>query len=132
MCDAKFVARRTSHVAHRTSHIARLRLLSSKLSPDTQQNHLKSYPLNTLNQPQREAAEHRDGPLLVLAGAGSGKTRVLAARAANLVHSGAVRPWEILALTFTNKAAGELRARVVATVGVEGNAVTAGTFHSIF
>jgi DNA helicase-2/ATP-dependent DNA helicase PcrA len=85
-----------------------------------------------LNPPQREAVEHIDGPLLILAGAGSGKTRVLAARAAHLVHSGATRPYQILALTFTNKAAGELKSRVESMVGADGKMVVAGTFHGIF
>lgn len=85
-----------------------------------------------LNPPQREAVEHGDGPLLVLAGAGSGKTRVLIARAAYLIHTGRARPHQILTLTFTNKAAGELKSRAVAMIGVEGKALVAGTFHSIF
>jgi len=68
----------------------------------------------------------------VLAGAGSGKTRVLAYRAAYLVHSGRARPHQILALTFTNKAAGELKERIISIVGDEGQFVVAGTFHSIF
>ena len=85
-----------------------------------------------LNPPQLQAAEHISGPLLILAGAGSGKTRVLAARAAHLVHSGAARPYQILALTFTNKAAGELKSRVESLVGADGKMVVAGTFHGIF
>lgn len=84
-----------------------------------------------LNLQQREAVEHPGGPMLVLAGAGSGKTRVLACRAAFLVHSVGVPPYRILALTFTNKAAAELRSRVVNMVGEEGQMVVAGTFHSI-
>ncbi len=70
--------------------------------------------------------------MLVLAGAGSGKTRVLACRAGHLVHSGLARPWQILALTFTNKAAGELRSRVQTMVGDDGAQVVAGTFHGVF
>jgi len=85
-----------------------------------------------LNPPQREAVEYGDGPLLVLAGAGSGKTRVLIARAAHLIHTGRARPHQILTLTFTNKAAGELKSRAVAMIGTEGMALVAGTFHSIF
>ncbi len=88
--------------------------------------------LEQLNPPQREAVVSTEGPLLVLAGAGSGKTRVLACRAALIVYNGLARPYQILALTFTNKAAGELRTRISAMVGVDGNMVIAGTFHSIF
>jgi len=86
--------------------------------------------LDDLNPPQREAVEHMGGPLLIIAGAGSGKTRVLTYRIAHLIHAHRVSPWDILALTFTNKAAGEMKDRVGRLVGVGSRDMMVGTFHS--
>ncbi|MBV9772546.1 MAG: UvrD-helicase domain-containing protein [Gemmatimonadetes bacterium] len=87
--------------------------------------------LSHLNPEQREAAEHFERPLLVLAGAGSGKTRVLTHRIVNLVEEFGVDPSSILALTFTNKAAGEMRDRIRALLGREPTGMWMGTFHAI-
>ena len=87
--------------------------------------------LNGLNPAQLDAVQQLEGPLLVLSGAGTGKTRVLTCRLVNLLASGVARPWNILAVTFTNKAAREMKERVAAMIGPAAEQVWFGTFHSL-
>ena len=87
--------------------------------------------LKSLNKLQHKAATHTRGPLLVLAGAGSGKTRVLTSRIANLVVNEGVPPSEILAVTFTNKAAAEIKERLKKLIGARSDKLWTGTFHTI-
>ncbi len=87
--------------------------------------------LSVLNLQQLEAVLHKDGPLLVFAGAGSGKTRVITYRIANLIHTHGVSPRHILAVTFTNKAANEMKERLRHLLGDAARGLWVGTFHSI-
>ncbi|MBM4387981.1 MAG: UvrD-helicase domain-containing protein, partial [Deltaproteobacteria bacterium] len=84
-----------------------------------------------LNEAQREAVTYGDGPILILAGAGSGKTRTITHRIAHLIQARGVKPWEILAVTFTNKAANEMGERVNSLLGTTKRLPYLGTFHSV-
>ena len=87
--------------------------------------------LKGLNEAQSEAVNLTDGPVLVLAGAGTGKTRVLTTRMAHILMNRKAQPWEILAVTFTNKAAREMRERVAGLIGRPVEGWWVGTFHAI-
>ncbi|MCR3956998.1 MAG: UvrD-helicase domain-containing protein, partial [Gudongella sp.] len=87
--------------------------------------------LKGLNDRQREAVLHVEGPLLIMAGAGSGKTRVVTHKIAYLMDQKGVSPYEILAITFTNKAANEMKERVAKLIAVDVDRMWMGTFHSI-
>ena len=86
---------------------------------------------NNLNNMQKLAVETTEGPLLVLAGAGSGKTTVLVNRIAHIICDKNTPPWSVLAITFTNKAAGEMKARLETVLGNDANDIWSGTFHSV-
>lgn len=88
--------------------------------------------LSTLNPPQREGVVNTEGPSMIIAGAGSGKTRVLTLRIAHLIKAHRVEPFSIMALTFTNKAAKEMRKRIETFVGSDAKNIYMGTFHSVF
>lgn len=87
--------------------------------------------LNTLNPEQRQAVETTEGPLLVLSGAGTGKTKVLTTRLAYILATMKAEPWNCLVVTFTNRAAKEMKTRVQEMIGGVANSVWLGTFHSI-
>src|SRR5262245_52863433 len=87
--------------------------------------------LSSLNPEQRDAVLHTEGPLLILAGAGSGKTRVITVRIGHVISSGLARPDEVLAVTFTNKAAEEMRGRVEQLLGEDCRQAWISTFHSL-
>ena len=112
-----------SHLSRLTSPVSQKGPMSDKAVTDSL--------LETLNPAQREAVEHVDGPMLVLAGAGSGKTRVLTVRIARLIDEHGVAPWRIFAVTFTNKAANEMKQRVGRLLGRDPGGLWIGTFHSL-
>ena len=105
--------------------------LADKARREADSTALAAAIVDRLNPEQAAAVTTTSGPLLILAGAGSGKTRVLAHRIAWLIGVQGVPPWQILAVTFTNKAAAEMRARILALAGESGGQVAMGTFHAI-
>ena len=123
----------TFHLAQKFDNLAAVfsinLLIIPKFAP-LMREPVTSY-LNELNEIQRNAVTNIDGPVMVIAGPGSGKTRVLTYRIAHMINMG-VPPGNILALTFTNKAAREMKHRIESVVGQDANRVWAGTFHSLF
>ena len=99
--------------------------------PPPQEQPARLPDLDALNEGQRQAVEAIDGPVLVLAGAGTGKTRVLTTRLAQILATGKAKPWQVLAVTFTNKAAREMRERVAALLGCPVERWWVGTFHAV-
>jgi len=104
---------------------------AAAVSPDAAQMAPEPAWLADLNTEQRRAVETLDGPLLVLSGAGTGKTRVLTARIAHILHQRRAQPWQVLAVTFTNRAAREMRERLAAMIGPPAESVWLGTFHAL-
>ena len=99
--------------------------------PEQPEPSTPSFP-DDLNEPQRDAAAHVEGPLLIFAGAGSGKTRVIVYRIANLVAVHRVPPYRVLAVTFTNRAAGEMKRRLEGLIGADVvKDLWVGTFHAV-
>ena len=107
------------------------RMMQADLLPPAAAASAETPWLAGLNPEQRAAVEAADGPLLVLAGAGTGKTRVLTTRLAHLLLTGRARPWQVLAVTFTNKAAREMIARVSNLLGQSVEGLWLGTFHAL-
>src|SRR5207302_2105959 len=107
-------------------------LFSQRAKTDLYLRTMQDY-LQGLNEAQREAVLHKDGPLMIVAGAGSGKTKVLTTRVAHLMAEHRIDAFNILALTFTNKAAAEMKERVEKILGnTEARNLYIGTFHSVF
>ena len=119
-----------SQIANHESPIDRRRFTRAKRAGRRRYNEVLDF-LSSLNPEQQEAVLHTDGPLLILAGAGSGKTRVIAHRIANLVANGNIAPDRVLAVTFTNKAAEEMRTRVETLLGMDCRQMWISTFHAL-